>query len=64
MRLKPLIGCLFASLLLSGCAGTKLKLYDWTDLPKEQYAIPPFAHYLAQYKIALDPGHDRRADHG
>ncbi|MGH7454668.1 MAG: N-acetylmuramoyl-L-alanine amidase, partial [bacterium] len=56
-RLKTLICSLFLSLLLCGCAGTKLKLHDWTDLPKAQYAIPPFARYLAPYKIALDPGH-------
>ncbi len=56
-RLKTLICSLFPSLLLCGCAGTKLELHDWTDLPKAQYAIPPFARYLAPYKIALDPGH-------
>jgi len=44
-------------MLFGGCAGNRLKLHDWTDLPKAQYAIPPFAKYLASYKIALDPGH-------
>jgi len=56
-RLKPLVYCLLLPLLFFGCAGTKLKLHDWTDLPKAQYTIPPFARYLAPYKIALDPGH-------
>ncbi len=56
-RLKTLLWSLSLSLLLSSCAGTKLKLHDWTDLPKAQYTIPPFARYLAPYKIALDPGH-------
>lgn len=56
-RLKTLVCCLLPSLLLCGCAGTKLKLHDWTDLPKAQFIMPPFARYLAPYKIALDPGH-------
>jgi len=47
---------LFSS-LLAGCAGTKLKLYNWTELPKAQYTMPPFAQHLAKYTIALDPGH-------
>ena len=57
MRLKFLLSILFSSLLLAGCAGTKLKLRDWTELPKAQYTIPPFAKNLASFKIALDPGH-------
>jgi N-acetylmuramoyl-L-alanine amidase len=57
LRWKILFFNLSLSLLLCGCAGTKLKLREWTDLPKAQYAIPPFARYLAPYKIALDPGH-------
>jgi N-acetylmuramoyl-L-alanine amidase len=57
MFVKSLLFVLLFSLLVLGCAGTKLKLHDWTDLPKEQYTIPPFAHHLANYKIALDPGH-------
>jgi N-acetylmuramoyl-L-alanine amidase len=56
-RLKFLLCSLSLPLLLFGCAGAKLKLHDWTDLPKAQYTIPPFARYLAPYKIALDPGH-------
>jgi N-acetylmuramoyl-L-alanine amidase len=56
-RLQTLLCSLSLSLLLFGCAGMKLKLHDWTDLPKTQYSIPPFARYLAPYKIALDPGH-------
>ncbi|RMF67054.1 MAG: hypothetical protein D6743_05495 [Calditrichaeota bacterium] len=47
--------------VLAGCAGTRLKLHDWTKLPDEQYTIPPYARYLAQYKIALDPGHGGNA---
>ncbi|MEK7727798.1 MAG: N-acetylmuramoyl-L-alanine amidase, partial [candidate division KSB1 bacterium] len=43
--------------LLTGCAGNKLRLQEWTALPKAQYTMPPYAHHLAQYKIALDPGH-------
>ncbi len=50
-----------ASLLLSffflHCGGTRLVLHDWTKLPPEHYTIPPYAQYLASYKIALDPGH-------
>jgi N-acetylmuramoyl-L-alanine amidase len=56
-RSKIWFYCLLLSLLLCGCAGTKLELREWTDLPKAQYTIPPFARYLATYKIALDPGH-------
>ncbi len=56
-KLKIWIGSSLLFLLFSGCAGTKLKLHDWTNLPKAQYTIPPFARYLAPYKIALDPGH-------
>ncbi len=44
-------------LLWSGCSRSKLVLRAWQDLPKIHYAIPPFASYLAPYKIALDPGH-------
>ena len=40
-------------LLYSGCAGTKLKLHEWTKLPKEHYTIPPYARDLAQYKIEV-----------
>lgn len=43
--------------LVSGCSNNKLRLHDWTDLPPAQYTIPPYAKHLAQYKIALDPGH-------
>lgn len=48
-------------LFISGCASTKLKLHDWEKLPKEHYTIPPYARYLAHYKIALDPGHGGNA---
>jgi len=57
MNLKFLNNCIFPLLLIAGCAGSKLQLRDWTELPKEQYTIPPFASYLAPYKIALDAGH-------
>jgi len=48
-------GLLFAVLL--GCAGNKLRLHDWTELPAAQYTLPPYAHHLSRFKIALDPGH-------
>jgi len=57
MQPKFLPVVLFSSLLLAGCGGTKLKLHDWTELPKAQYTMPPFAKNLAPFKIALDPGH-------
>ncbi len=40
-----------------GCTGNKLRLKAWTDLPPARYTIPPYAHHLSQFKIALDPGH-------
>lgn len=48
--------------LLSGCASSRLKLRDWTELPPEHYTIPPYAHYLKGFTIALDPGHGGNAD--
>jgi N-acetylmuramoyl-L-alanine amidase len=57
MKLKFSGAVLFTAFLLAGCASTKLKLHEWTELPKAQYTLPPFAKNLAQYKIALDPGH-------
>lgn len=57
MKSKFPTAVLAAALLLAGCAGAKLKLRDWTELPKAQYTIPPFAQNLASFKIALDPGH-------
>jgi len=39
------------------CASSKLKLNNWQKLPETAYTIPPFSRHLAQYKIALDPGH-------
>ncbi|RMD86436.1 MAG: hypothetical protein D6813_14930 [Calditrichaeota bacterium] len=48
---------LFSLWFLVACAGTRLKLHEWTELPKEHYTIPPYAHYLSRFKIALDPGH-------
>ncbi|MCG3119990.1 MAG: hypothetical protein ALAOOOJD_02552 [bacterium] len=57
MLAKSWRGWLPLLLLICGCAGNKAKLHDWTELPKEQYTIPPFAKYLAPFKIALDPGH-------
>jgi len=57
MKLKFSAVVLSMTFLLAGCAGAKLKLRDWTELPKAQYTIPPFAKNLAAYKIALDPGH-------
>jgi N-acetylmuramoyl-L-alanine amidase len=48
---------LLLSCFLISCTGTRLKLHDWQKLPKEQYTIPPYAKYLQNYKIALDPGH-------
>ncbi|RMD95875.1 MAG: N-acetylmuramoyl-L-alanine amidase, partial [Calditrichaeota bacterium] len=49
---------LFLSLLLYwGCASRAIKWRDWKQLPKEHYALPPYAKYLAGFKIALDPGH-------
>ena len=51
-----LAACLLLT-LLSACASNKLKLQDWTKLPPAHYSIPPYAHHLAQFKIALDPGH-------
>ncbi len=47
----------FSLTTLLGCAGNKLRLREWTDLPATHYAIPPYAQYLAKFKIALDPGH-------
>lgn len=44
-------------LLLAACAGNKLVLHEWQDLPKAQYVIPPYASHLAAFTIALDPGH-------
>lgn len=57
MKLKFSVIVLLTALLFTGCAGSKLKLHDWTELPKTQYTIPPFAKSLAPFKIALDPGH-------
>jgi len=57
MKFKFSAAVLCMTLLLAGCAGSKLKLLDWTELPKAQYTIPPFAKNLAPFKIALDPGH-------
>lgn len=51
-----LAACLLLA-LLSACASNKLKLHDWTKLPPAHYSLPPYAQHLAQYKIALDPGH-------
>ena len=50
---------IYALLLLfaSGCAGSRFELRDWSRLPDEHYSIPPYAQYLAPFKIALDPGH-------
>lgn len=57
--------CLFSKLsvwmLVFSCAGSGLKLDDWQKLPRAQYTIPPYAHYLQNYKIALDPGHGGNA---
>ena len=47
--------------VIVGCGSGKLTLKDWQDLPEEHYAIPPFAHQLAQFRIALDPGHGGNA---
>jgi N-acetylmuramoyl-L-alanine amidase len=57
MKLRFSAAVLSTTLLLAGCASTKLKLHDWTELPKAQYTMPPFAQHLAKYTIALDPGH-------
>ena len=52
---------LLANLFAAGCGSNNLTLKDWRDLPDEQYTIPPFASHLADYKIALDPGHGGNA---
>ena len=43
--------------VLAGCSSNKLVLRDWQELPETHYAVPPYAAYLAPFKIALDPGH-------
>ncbi|MDQ7066199.1 MAG: N-acetylmuramoyl-L-alanine amidase [candidate division KSB1 bacterium] len=48
---------ILALLVLTGCAGNRIRFKDWEKLPKEHYTIPPYARYLAGLKIALDPGH-------
>jgi N-acetylmuramoyl-L-alanine amidase len=65
-RLLPMIHLIvttiiLSTLVLSGCVSHKLKLHDWQKLPEEHYTIPPYARYLADYKIALDPGHGGNA---
>ncbi len=53
---------LAALLLIAGaCTTTDLKLRNWQELPDAHYSIPPFATHLADFKIALDPGHGGNA---
>lgn len=47
--------------LVFGCASMDLELNNWQKLPKEHYTIPPYARYLKEYKIAIDPGHGGNA---
>ena len=54
-RLPAMLSLLLT--LMLGCANNKLRVREWTELPPVRYTIPPFAKHLAQYKIALDPGH-------
>jgi len=62
MERKALFFSIALLLLISGCAGPRFKLRDWSELPKAHYTIPPYARYLAPFKIALDPGHGGMAD--
>jgi N-acetylmuramoyl-L-alanine amidase len=48
-------------LLYWGCTIFRTE-YQWTDLPGEYYAIPPFAKYLQGMRIVLDPGHGGQGD--
>lgn len=59
--LKKRILFVLTALLFSGCAGTKLKLKNWEELPDANYTIPPYSKNLQNYKIALDPGHGGNA---
>ncbi len=56
-RLKRRLGLTLIIAGIPGCTSTKLALREWQNLPATHYAIPPYARYLAPFKIALDPGH-------
>lgn len=36
--------------------------YDWTAQPSPAFPVPPYARFLEQVKIVIDPGHGGRAE--
>jgi N-acetylmuramoyl-L-alanine amidase len=50
---------LILSIGLMSCGGAKKeqRFGEWTEFPQVNFAIPPFARYLKDVKICLDPGH-------
>ena len=58
-RLSYLTLTLILSIALMSCGGGRKeqRFGEWAELPQVDYAIPPFARYLKDVKICLDPGH-------
>ena len=58
-RLSYLTLTLILSIALMSCGGgqKEQRFGEWAELPQVDYAIPPFARYLKDVKICLDPGH-------
>lgn len=48
---------LVISITLIASAGCGHKQNNWHELPKAEFGIPPYARYLQDIKICLDPGH-------
>jgi N-acetylmuramoyl-L-alanine amidase len=52
----------FLCLLVAGCGIFAPRRPEvWQELPKAKYPIPPYARWLKELKICLDPGHGGQA---